>query len=127
MAALLTIVVGLGLMGTMSLNVLERTREIGILRSIGATDRAIRGIVVSEGVLIGLIGWVIGSLQAVPITRQIDEAIGQALFSASLDFAFPMYGVWWWLAGSVLVAALSSFGPAWSASRLAVRDILNYE
>ena len=55
--AYLAVVGGLGLMGTMSINVLERTREIGVMRTIGAVDRAIRQTVIIEGLVIGLVTW----------------------------------------------------------------------
>src|SRR5690349_8790779 len=66
MTVLLGIVGGLGLMGTMSLSVLERTREIGIMRAIGASNEAVFQIVVVEGICIGLISWLLGALLAVP-------------------------------------------------------------
>ncbi|HEU5098971.1 MAG TPA: ABC transporter permease [Roseiflexaceae bacterium] len=72
MAIVLGAVGGLGLMGTMSLNVLERTREIGLMRAIGATSRAIRQIVVVEGVLIGIFSW---QNAREPLVRSIDEQL----------------------------------------------------
>ena len=67
--ALLTAVVGsMGLMGTMGMNVLERTREIGIMRSIGAVDSEIMRTVIVEGMVIGGISWLIGVLLSFPIT-----------------------------------------------------------
>ncbi len=60
MAVLLAVVGALGLAGSMSINVLERTREIGVMRAVGATGRAVRGIVIGEGALIGVLSWIIG-------------------------------------------------------------------
>ena len=60
MAVLLGVVGGLGLMGTMSINVIERTREIGVMRAIGASNGAVLRIVLVEGLIIGLISWIIG-------------------------------------------------------------------
>jgi putative ABC transport system permease protein len=53
MAVLLAIVGGLGLTGTLSINVLERTREIGVLRAVGASNHAVRGVILMEGMVIG--------------------------------------------------------------------------
>ena len=67
--ALLTALVGsIGLTGTMGMNVLERTREIGVMRSIGAVDQEIMRTVIVEGMLIGSISWILGALLSFPIT-----------------------------------------------------------
>ncbi len=69
MMALLTAIVGsIGLTGTMGMNVLERTREIGVMRAIGAVDSAIIKSVVIEGAFIGLISWVIAVPLSFPIS-----------------------------------------------------------
>ena len=69
MALLIAAVGGMGLMGTMSISVLERTREIGVLRAIGAATAAVIQIVMVEGVLIGLISWVQGVILGLPIGK----------------------------------------------------------
>ena len=68
MAILLALVGGLGLMGTMSINVLERTREIGVLRAIGAPNRGVAQVFILEGITIGLLSWLMGSLLAIPVS-----------------------------------------------------------
>ncbi|WP_274366088.1 ABC transporter permease [Paenibacillus thermotolerans] len=127
MGVLLAIVATLGLMGSMSLNVMERTREFGILRSIGASDKSVWGIVVTEGLIVGFIGWAAGSLLALPISRMLADAVGDSLFKNTLDYVFPAYGVLLWLAGALALSAAASFLPAWRASRLAMRDVLAFE
>ncbi len=127
MAILLTVVGGLGLTGTMSLNVLERTREIGVLRAIGAPNGAIMEIVVFEGVIIGLISWFLGVLCSYPLSLWLCDVIGRGFLRSPLYFTFSTQGVFLWLGVMVVLSALASYLPARSAIRLTVRDVLAYE
>jgi GAF domain-containing protein len=127
MAVLLAVVGGLGLMGTMSINVLERTREIGILRAIGASNGAVLRIVIVEGVLIGVISWAIGAVLALPLSVLLSNAVGEAFLQMPLDFVFSLSGLLIWLGVVVVLAALASFLPAWNAARVTVRAVLAYE
>ncbi len=127
MAVLLAVIGGLGLMGTMSINVLERTREIGVLRAIGASNRSVRRIFMVEGMLIGSLSWVIGTLLAYPLSRLLSQVIGEQFLSAPLNYTFSLYGAGIWLAVVLILSALASFLPAWNASRLTVREVLAYE
>jgi putative ABC transport system permease protein len=127
MAVLLAVVGGLGLMGTMSINVLERTREIGVIRAIGASDGAVLQIFMVEGILIGLISWLLGTLLAFPVSKLLSDTVGRQFLSVPLDYTFSSGGALLWLAVVVILAALASFLPAWQASRLTVREVLAYE
>ncbi len=127
MAGLLAVVGGLGLAGAMSINVFERTREIGVMRAIGGGNGAIRGIVVAEGVFIGLLSWALGALGAVPVSYGLSVAVGQAFLRRPLAFAYSVEGMAVWCGAVVLLAALSSVMPAIRASRLTVREVLAYE
>jgi putative ABC transport system permease protein len=127
MAGLIAAVGGLGLTSTMSLNVMERTREIGVMRAIGASDGDIQKIVVTEGVVIGLLSWVLGALLSIPITYVLDYGVGISIFQSPLDAVYSWTGSFVWLLGILLIAALASIAPAFRASRLAVRETLVYE
>jgi putative ABC transport system permease protein len=127
MAALLAFVGGLGLMGTMSMNVIERTREIGVIRAIGASNGAVLRIVMVEGVLVGTLSWVIGALLALPISKLLSDAVGNLFIQTPFSYVFSIPGMLLWLGLVVAIAALASFLPAWSAARLTVRDVLAYE
>ncbi|MCB8987117.1 MAG: ABC transporter permease [Ardenticatenaceae bacterium] len=127
MAMLIAVVGGLGLMGTMSMNVLERTREIGVMRSLGAVDLDIFQLVVVEGLLIGLISWALGALLSVPIAQALDRLVGVAMLNVPLRFFFSAQGLWIWLIVVLFLSALASLLPARSAVRLTVRDVLAYE
>ena len=127
MALLLATVGGLGLMGTMSINVLERTREIGVLRAIGASNGAVRRIVVTEGIIIGALSWALAMIVAVPLAKVISDSVGMAFFQTPLSFSFSIGGALIWLALVTIIAAIASLLPAYNATRLTVREVLAYE
>jgi putative ABC transport system permease protein len=127
MALLLGFVGGLGLMGTMSINVLERTREIGVMRAIGASDRAVLRIVLVEGVIIGLISWLIGGLLALPASQLLTNTVGRTLLQAAPSYIFSTGGAVLWLVTVLVLSTLASFLPARGASRLTVREVLSYQ
>jgi putative ABC transport system permease protein len=127
MAVLLGVVGGLGLMGTMSINVVERAREIGVVRAVGASDGAVLRIFLFEGLLIGLLSWGLGVLVSWPISKVLDDSLGMTFVRRPLAFAFSFEGVATWLVVVAVLATLASLLPAWRASRLAVREVLAYE
>jgi putative ABC transport system permease protein len=127
MATLIALIGALGLMSTMSINVLERTREIGVLRAIGASNWDIQSIVIVEGVLIALISWVLSLALSFPITTVMDTGVGLAIFSTPLRTIYGMNGIVGWLIGILFIGILASALPARNASRLTVQDALAYE
>ena len=127
MAVLLAVVGGLGLMGTMSINVLERTREIGVMRAIGASDGSVLRIFLVEGVFVGLLSWGLGALAALPISQVLSQAVGMAFLRAPLSYEFSTQGALLWLGLVLILASAASLLPSWHAARLTVRDVLAYE
>lgn len=127
MALLIALVGGLGLAGTMSINVLERTREIGVMRAIGASDTTLIRVILFEGVLIGLISWAIGGLLSFPLSRLLSDQVGVLFTGAPLLYTFAMNGLFIWLVAVVVLSIVASWLPAWNASRLTVREVLAYE
>ena len=126
--AMLTALVGsIGLAGTMSMNVMERTREIGVMRSIGATNSILLRMVIIEGMLIGILSWFVGSLLAFPISKALSDSISQAIFGAPSSLGVSPTGFLIWLAAVIVLATLASVLPARHATRLTIREVLAYE
>jgi putative ABC transport system permease protein len=119
--ALLTAFVGsIGLMGTMSINVLE-------MRTIGAVDLVVMQSVVIEGLVIGLITWVIAIGLAYPISFALLQIIGQAMAGSSFALIFTPLGVVLWLAVVIVLSIIASVMPARNAARLTINEVLAYE
>ena len=127
MAVLLAVVGSLGLMGTMGINVLERTREIGVMRAIGASSLAIGKVFVVEALCIGLLSWLAGVLLAAPVAMLLSYQVGMLFLEAPLAFSFSFTGILIWLVLSAGLSVLASLMPAWKAARLSVREVLSYE
>jgi putative ABC transport system permease protein len=127
MALLVALVGALGLAGTMSINVLERTREIGVMRAIGATNGAVMQLVVVEGLLTGLLSWLVGAIVSVPVGIVLAQILGQGLFDTPFAFVLDGNSLLVWLAIVALLSVVSSALPAWNAARLTVREALAYE
>jgi putative ABC transport system permease protein len=127
MAAILAGVGGLGLMTTISLNVLERRRELGVLRAIGATPRAVFSVVAVEALAVALLGFLLAALLAWPVTLAVGELLIRRLFRMPPALAFEPLGLVLWLLLSLALGALASLAPAWHASRREVREAISYE
>jgi putative ABC transport system permease protein len=127
MASMIAVVGGLGLMGTMGINVLERTREIGVMRAIGASNWDIQSIVIVEGIVIGLISWLLSIVLAIPITNVLCFGVGLAIIGASMPAVYGLTGITAWLIFMLVLATIASALPARRASHLTVRDTLVYE
>jgi putative ABC transport system permease protein len=127
MAMMAALVGALGLMGMMSLNVMERTREIGVMRSIGAASRAIGSVVIMEGLIIGIVSWLIAIPVSIPVSLVFNSLLGNLMFGETLAFVFSPPGLLIWLAIVMAIALIASLLPAYRAMRMSVREILAYE
>ena len=127
MAVLLGVVGGLGLTGTMTMNVVERSREIGVIRAIGATDAAVRRIFVGEGTVIGILAWAASAIVSIPLGKLLSDLLGEVFVQRPLAFTPSIAGILVWLVVVVVLSVLGSLAPAWRASRIAVREVLGYE
>jgi putative ABC transport system permease protein len=126
--AILTAIVGsMGLTGTMGMNVLERTREIGIMRAIGADDRAVMRTVIAEGIFIGTISFGLAVILSIPITYLLSTIVSLAVFQTPIQVVFTYTGYAIWLGLVLALSALASILPARNAARLTIREVLAYE
>jgi putative ABC transport system permease protein len=118
---------GIGLMGTVSLNVLERTREVGVLRTIGASDGAVLRIVMAESLFVGVLSWLMSLIPALPLSKILCDVIGITAIHNPLTYVFSIRDTLLWLVIAVLLAGLASYVSACRASQLTVCDVLAYE
>lgn len=126
--AILTAIVGaMGLTGTMGMNVLERTREIGIMRAIGADDRAVMRTVIAEGLVIGSISFALAIFLSIPFTYIFSDIVSTAVFETPIKVIFTFLGYAIWLGLVILLSVFGSIMPARNAARLTIREVLAYE
>jgi putative ABC transport system permease protein len=126
LSIIVAVVGGIALMGALSIGVIERTKEIGVLRAIGARSRTILGIFVMEGVLQGLISWTVAIPLSILVSPLAASQLGQVMFGATLDYQYNWLAVMIWLGIIVTVSILASIMPARGATRISVRDSLAY-
>ncbi|MDQ6693005.1 MAG: FtsX-like permease family protein [Chloroflexota bacterium] len=116
---------GIGIANTLTLNVLERRREIGVMRSLGAGNRHLIEAFLTEAVLMGAAGFVFGIVLGYPLAWGLVNLLSAVLFP--LNFVFPPAMVGSALIFTMLLTALASIGPALGAARMKVSHALRYE
>ncbi|MCJ7700859.1 MAG: FtsX-like permease family protein [Anaerolineales bacterium] len=126
MTILMAVVGSMSLSGTLSINVIERRREIGVMRSVGASSRDVGFIFTGEGLMLGLMSWAL----AVPIGLVAGPLFVKTL-GGVIDFPAEYYpgiqGIWIWLGIVVVLAIIASWLPARRATRISVNESLSYE
>ena len=127
MSLLIATVGSLGLTGTMTINVLERRREIGVMRAIGAANHHILRIFIVEGLVIGILSWIGAMILAQPMSRLMAYLLGQTFLGFNLTYVFSFGGALLWLLVVIILAVSASYWPAWQAAALRIREILAYE
>lgn len=118
------VVGGIGLASTMSANILDRTREFGVMHAVGATPEAVRRIVVAEGIFLALASCMVAVIPALPLTAVLGAGLGNLFMYAPLPFRVSILGIGIWIALAILGALLATEAAATHASRLTVREAL---
>lgn len=124
MALVMAIVGGLGLAATTAIDVVERTREIGVLKSLGATPGQVSRMFLSESLVTAVGSTTLAFLGAVPLTWTIDGVVGRMGFLAPLPFAFSWSAAGAWVALVAFLSVAATWAPAGRAGALTVREAL---
>lgn len=114
----------LGITNTLSLSIIERTREIGLLRAVGMSRRQIRKVVRWEAVIIAVFGGLVGVLVGLGFARAVVAALAEQGFT---EFAIPAMEIGVWLLAAAFAGIIAAVLPAWRASRLDVLESIAYE
>jgi putative ABC transport system permease protein len=125
-STVMAVVGALGLASNMGTSVIERTREFGVMRTIGAKSKTILRNIISEGIFVGLMSWVIALPLSVPLSLGIGYLIGMMSFRSPLPLIVSPTGLAIWLSVVVIGSMVASAYPAQQASRLTVRETLAY-
>jgi putative ABC transport system permease protein len=126
LASMIAAVGGIGLSGALAIGVLQRIREIGVLRAVGAPSKAIYRLFMLEGMLHGVIAWCISVPLAYFAAEPLSRELGKTMLGIQLDFAFDFSAIGYWLVIVLVLAGTASFWPARKASRLSVRESLGH-
>jgi putative ABC transport system permease protein len=126
LAIIMALVGGIGLMGSLSISVVERTREIGVMRAIGARTPTMLGMFMLEGILQGLLSWAMAMPLSFIVGQPMARALGEALFNGGLFYQYDYQAILIWFGAIVIISALASILPARNAVLMSVRESLAY-
>ena len=127
MAVVIAVVGGIGLSGVLSLSVLERTREIGVMRAIGASSGQITRLFIGEGLFLGILSWLLALPVSIPLAYGLTTTILSTVLDEEILYRFTFFGPGLWLLIICILAILASWFPARNATRVSVRESLAYQ
>jgi len=126
MTVLMAVVGSIGLSGTLSINVIERRREIGVMRAVGASSRDVGFVFTGEGLMLGIVSWALSIPLGLAVGPMFVKTLGNVI-----DFPTEYYpaiqGIWIWLGIVAVLSIIASWLPARRATRISVRESLAYE
>lgn len=126
MAVLAVMISSLGIVNTLTMNVMERTQEIGMLRAIGMTRGQVIKMVLSEAGLMGVIGGLVGLVFGILLSKIFLTGM-TAMSGYKLDFIIPLGGVLTSLIVALVVSQIAAIQPARKAARTNVLEAIRYE
>jgi putative ABC transport system permease protein len=126
-AAISLLVGGIGITNTMYTSVLERTRDIGIMKAIGARNSDIMKLFLIESGLLGLVGGAVGIIIGIGMSKTVEIAVTKLYNFVYLKAHFPWYLILGALAFSFIVGSISGVMPARQAAKMKPVDALRYE
>jgi putative ABC transport system permease protein len=126
MAVIMGAVGSIALSGVLTLSVLERRREIGVMRAIGASSGTIARLFIGEGLLLGWLSWLIALPLSIPAGRLMVLTLGNA-FQLDLVYNYTPIGMLLWFAVITILSIVASWLPARSATHISVRESLAYQ
>ena len=122
-AGLIALVGALGLLTTLSMSVFERQKEIGVMRSIGAGSGTVVAQFLTEGMVVGVVAWIVGLPLMLGIQWLLLQIIGADLFGFQISLPAVIIG----LIGMLIITMIASLWPSLGAARKTVSDILRYQ
>ncbi|MDH3675475.1 MAG: ABC transporter permease [Anaerolineae bacterium] len=126
MAVIIAIVGGIALSGALSINVLERRREIGVMRAIGGASSQILWVFLGEGLLLAWLSWLIAWPLSIPLGRLMTTGL-QDLLETELTYQYSLTGTVYWFGIVTILALAASFFPARGATKVSVQQSLAYQ
>jgi len=126
MSIITMMVAALGVINTLTMNVVERTRELGMLRSLGMTRRQVARMILAEAGMMGLVGGVMGILFGVLMARTVLSSMNR-MAGFKLAFTLPLSGVVVSLFIALVISQLAALWPARRASRIRIIEAIQFE
>ncbi len=126
-AAISLLVGGIGIMNVMFTAVLERTREIGVMKAIGARNSDVLTLFLIESGLLGVAGGIIGIILGAAISKSVEFGANTAFGPGTITAVFPVWLIVGALVFSFVIGAVSGALPARRASKLRPVEALRYE
>jgi len=121
------IIGGNGIILTMTTNIMERTREIGVIKAIGSSQQTLFRMIVGEGMIIGFLSWIGGAILTIPLSAAIGYALGKILLNVPLQLVLAPQAFFSSLMFMLVVSSIACLFPAYRTATRPIREALVYE